>query len=558
MRVLGSIAKRYLRGRGFTRLLEGCGIEPRRYWLLVDLFQKLGERGEVAQMGNQDYSLRSLVIVWFFLGAFISVGMAYTGTDPQWYLLIFLGITVFQLSILLIPEAAEILVNPVGGLILAHQPVNGATWSAAKLTHLVKAVVYVVAGVNGVPSLVGLFLPHGNETSRVVYPLAHLLIALGVGMVVGLLCCSLFGWLIRFVPVRRLKAAAGLAQVVPMVFVFGFQLMLRLWRDLADWAGSIELFQRWPAAAGALPDGFPVLLGVAGGAVGLVVILQGLRALSVDHLIRVSGLMHSGSRTRRLKRKGSGVGPWVARVAGGQAGRAGFEYLRCLMLRDWQFLKNAAPVLLVLILSFCYVLASAGLASPFGPEFALIHFLPHLLGLVTILACRILAYGNDFKGIAWFFTAPDSSFRPFSAGIHAALWLLLAAVPNLLSLPVLAWFWPMRDALLFVAFSTAVASLYLGVGLRLIDGVPFGKQAAPTRGAADLMLMVVFFMAAGVAVGIQYLLFRSAAAVVLVTLIVGAGACFLTRAVLDDYAARIRLQLQRAASGSVLLYKEVE
>ena len=42
------------------------------------------------------------------------------------------------------------------------------------------------------------------------------------------------------------------------------------------------------------------------------------------------------------------------------------------------------------------------------------------------------------------------------------------------------------------------------------------------------------------------------------TLIVGAGACFLTRAVLDDYAARIRLQLQRAASGSVLFYKEVE
>ena len=33
---------------------------------------------------------------------------------------------------------------------------------------------------------------------------------------------------------------------------------------------------------------------------------------------------------------------------------------------------------------------------------------------------------------------------------------------------------------------------------------------------------------------------------------------FLTRAVLDDFAARIRLQLQRAASGSVLLYREVE
>ena len=558
MRVLDSIARRWLRGRAFARLLEGCGIRPRRYWLLVDLFQKLGERGEIAQMGNQDYSLRSLVIVWFFLGGFISVAMAFAAIDPQWYLLIFLGITVFQLTILLIPEAAEILVNPVGGLILAHQPVNGATWSAAKLTHLIKAVVYVVAGVNGVPALVGLFLPHGEETSRLVYPLAHLLIALGVGMVVGLLCCSLFGWLIRFIPVRRLKAAAGLAQVIPMLFVFGFHVLIRLWRDFLDWAGSIELFQRWPAAADALPAGFPALLGVAGGAVGLFVILQGLRALSVDHLIRVSGLMHSGSRTRRLKRKGSGVGPWAARVAGGQAGRAGFEYLRCLMLRDWQFLREAATRLPVLVLVFPLLLAGAGLASPFGPEFAPVHFLPHLLGLAIFLISQLLAYGNDFKAIAWFFTTPDSSFRPFAAGIHAALWLLLAAVPNLLSLPVFVWFWPVTDAVLFVAFSMVVASFYLVVGLRFVDGVPFGKQALPTRSVAGLGLMLVFFMAAGIAVGIQYLLFRSTVAVVLVTLIVGAGARFLTRAVLDDYAARMRLQLQRAAAGSVLLYQEVE
>ena len=558
MRVLGSIARRWLRGRAFTRLLESCGIQPRRYWLLVDLFRKLGERGEVARMGNQDYSLRVLVIFWFFLAGVISLGMAFVGISPGHYLLIFLGITVFNLGILLIPEVAETLVNPVEGLILAQQPVNGATWSAAKLTHLAKAVAWVVAGVNGLPALVGLFLPHGDGIGGLVYPLEHLLIALGVGMVVGLLCCSLFGWLIRFVPVRRLKAAAGLMQVIPMLSLFGFQMLIRLWRDLADWAGSVEPFQRWLAAADALPYGFPVLLGAAGGAVGLVVVLHGLRALSADHLIRVSGLMHSGSRVRRFKRKGSGMGPWVARVAGGQAGSAGFEYLSCLVLRDWQFLREAATRLPVPIFLFCILLAGTGLASPFGPEFASAHLLPHVLGLAMILTCRILAYGNDFKAIAWFFTAPDSSFRPFAEGIHAALWFLLAAAPNLLALPVLAWFWPVPHALLFVAFSMAVASLYLGVSLRLIEGVPFGKQAAPTRGAADLVLMVVFFMAAGIAVGVQYLLFRSAAAVVLVTLIVGAGARFLSRAVLDDFAARIRLHLQQAASGSVLLYKEVE
>ena len=228
------------------------------------------------------------------------------------------------------------------------------------------------------------------------------------------------------------------------------------------------------------------------------------------------------------------------------------------MLRDWQFLREAATRLPFLILFFPFLLASAALASPFGPGFAFIHLLPHLLGLAIFLTCQFLAYGNDFKAIAWFFTAPDSSFRPFAAGIHAALWLLLAVVPNFLSVPVLAWFWPVPDTVLFIAFSTAVASLYLGLGLRLIDGVPFGKQAAPTRSAVGFGLMMVFFMGAGIAVGIQYLLFRSAAAVVVVTLLVGVAARFLTRAVLDDYAARIRLQLKLSASGSVLLYKEVE
>ncbi len=558
MRGIAAIANRCFRGRAFARVLESCGIEPRRYWLLVDLFRTLGKRGEVARLGNQDYSLRFLVIVWFFLSSFISLAMAFTGTAPWWYLLVFLGLTVFNLMVVLIPEVAETLVNPVEGLILAQQPVNGATWSAAKLTHLAKAVAWVVAGVNGVPALVGLSLPHGEGIRWLFYPLEHLLIALGVGMVVGLLCCSLFGWLIRFVPVRRLKAAAGLMQVVPMLILFGFQMLIRLWQDFVDWAGSVELFQGWPAAADTLPAGLPALLGVVGGAVGLVVVLQGLRALSVDHLIRVSGLMHSGRRVRRLKRKGSRLSSRVARFGGGQAGRAGFEYLRCLMLRDWQFLREAATRLPVPIFLFCILLAGTGLASPFGPEFAAAHLLPHVLGLAMILTCRILAYGNDFKAIAWFFTAPESSFRPFAGGIHAALWHWLAVVPNLLALPVLAWFWPMRDALLFVAFSMAVASLYLGVGVRLIEGVPFGKQALPTRGAADLVLIVVFLLAAGIAVGVQTLLFRSAAAVALVTLVVGAGARFLTRAVLDDFAARIRLHLQQAASGSVLLYKEVE
>ena len=119
--------RRILRGPVPSRLLERCGIEPRRYWLLVDLFQTLSKRHEDARMGSHDYS--PVAAVWFIMGSLISPFMAVMGARSGAYLLLFCGLSVFHLSILLIPEVAESLVNPV-----AHQPVNGATWPGAKLT----------------------------------------------------------------------------------------------------------------------------------------------------------------------------------------------------------------------------------------------------------------------------------------------------------------------------------------------------------------------------------------------------------------------------------------
>ena len=227
MKVLGSIARRCFRGRAFSRLLEGCGIEPRRYWLLVDLFQTLGNRGEVARMGNQDYSMRFLVIFWFFMASLISLGMA------------------------------------VEGLILAHQPVNGATWSGAKLSHLIKAVVYVVAGINGVPALVGLFLPHGDRFHRMVYPLAHLLIRPGSGD---------GGRPALLQPVRlvdSLHSRPGVSRrlpawrrVVPMLFMFGFQVLIRF---VEGPCGLGRIGRAIPEMAGRSRFGTGRIPGVAGG-----------------------------------------------------------------------------------------------------------------------------------------------------------------------------------------------------------------------------------------------------------------------------------------------------
>ena len=316
-------------------------------------------------MGGHNNSMRFFAIIWFILSSCLSLLMAFGfAVSPGIYLLVFVGLTVFQLSLLLISEVAETLVNPVEGLILAHQPVNGATWSGAKLTHLTKIVLYVVVGLNGVPALVGFFLPHTSRFFSLIYPPMHLLVALGAGLVVALLCCSLFGWLVRFIPVRRLKAAAALAQVVPMFFGFGFHFLNLLREDLVGWADAIELSEKWLAVGDAVPGGFPAMLGVPAIAVAVAATVFGLRALSGDHLIRVSGLMHSGSRVRRLEWRRWEVGPWISRFAGGQASRAGFAYLCSMMVRDWQFRKNMAMSIPILIFGSILLLLYGREVSP--------------------------------------------------------------------------------------------------------------------------------------------------------------------------------------------------
>ena len=548
---LCSRGARFLRGAAFASVLGRCGIDPHKYWILVDLFEMLSKRQELFRMGSHDQSMRSMTLIWFLLSGLISLVMAASGASLGVYLLVFVGLTVFQLGMLLVSEVAESLVNPVEGLILAHQPVNGATWLGARLTHLLRIVVYVVVGVNSVPALVGVFLPHDDGFLPLAYFPIHFLIALGVGLVVALLCCSLFGWLVRFVPVRRLKAAATVVQVVPMSLPFAYNFLGDFREEFVRRAARIAVPEEWLAAGDAAPGGLPALLGVAGLAAAIVAVVFGLQALSSDHLIRVSNQMHSGAGVRRRQWGRWDIGLWISRFAGGQASRAGFAYLSSMMVRDWQFRKNMAQYLPAVVIGFIAMLVAGLEVSPFAPGLAYTHMLPHLVGIIVLYCCLFLGYGNDYKGIWSFLIVPDASFRPFVRGIHAGLWLILIVVPNVSWLIVLTWSWGVRDAVLLIAYSTVVAFLYLGVGLRLIDGVPFGKQAPPAQKVVTLGMTLGYLVVLGIALGIQYLLFRSVVVVTVVIFVAGLGAYFLNRAALADFESRIRLNLKPSASGSI-------
>ena len=475
-----------LLGRMVSGLMERLGIEPRRYWILVELFRKLSERREaVQQLGGM--ALLVVVGISAIVSSAMSLVMFAIGVPAATHFLIFLIFTLFILVAFLVPETADSLVNPVEGMILAHQPVNGATYTSAKLSHLFRIVVYVVLGMNGVPALLGTFL----DGAPWFYAPLHLTAAFASSVVLALICCSLFGWLIRFVPVRRLKGIAMIAPTLPILAMAGAGPLSDLIGDAMP-AESLSdvIFSDIVVRGYAVPGGVIGVLCGSFAVVALPAIFFGLRSLSGDYLIRVSGLVHSASATTTRPRR-SGVGAWAARFSGGQVGRAGFEFIANLIGRDWRSKQSMAAMAPILIIGSVALLVLGRAVSPFSSDFAWAHLLPHLNGFAVASVCNVLAFGVDYKGVWVFQVAPDGSFSGFARGVHATLFAVLALIPHLIFLPITIWLWGPAVAAAFIAYSATVSALYLSLTLRLIDGIPFGMKFDQNRPFRKLARMTL-------------------------------------------------------------------
>lgn len=539
--------ERQLRGPAFSNLLKSFGIDPRRYWLLMDLFHKLSTRDEMqGQFGLQSHALR-VSAAWFFL---FSAAPAAGGLILQaraWVVAgIVLAITAFTLIAVLLSEAANSLVNPEEALALSHQPITGATYTAAKLSHLLNIVFYTVVGWNLLPALATPFMKDGGWS----YPLLDLLIAMTLGVLIALFCCSIYGLLMRVVPARRMKSASQFIQAIPIAIFTLFRFAprgssARVYRSLAVVAAPLQTVPWW-------------LLAPAFGGIAIAVTTIGLRSLSADYLIRASAMVHGASNaTTRVRR--SLLGEIVRRLFGGQVSRAGFDYVKRMMLRDWQFrrrLLGLMPMMIGMLLG----MFGSGLAAPFSQGFSAAHLIPHFLGFILYVVCILLPYGTDYKGVWLFLLVSDRALGRFAQGVHTSLWLAFIMVPNVVLFPLFAWRWGFATAGGFLLFSVAASSIYLTFGLRVIEGIPFGKQTQPGRdsagqGGARMVILIFVTLAAA---GIQYVLFRSVIAVAIAIVVLSAAAYFLTRWSLHSFEAAIRHHLSSTSQTSTMIYTEVE
>ena len=544
MNALREAVRCYLRGPAVSRVLRRLGIDPHRYWLLIDLFGELTDRREMlGHLGRDGVSLKTVAVMYGLFAAVIAALQVLLAVRVWTYFSTFLGITALMLLLVLISETANSLVNPVEGIVLAHQPINGATYTAAKLTHLLLVLGYIVPALNLLPALGGILLPG----ARWSYPLLHFFSACVLGLVIALSCCAFFGLLIRFVPAARIKTAGQVAEAAPLLLLI---LVTSNSRSILQ-AVHIPLALRSnPAMLWSIA--------IAIGVVSTLSVVFGLRALSADYLVRVSAIMRVAPPAPA---RHTPLAAAIARLAGGQAGaqpaRAGFEYVRRMMFRDWQFRRQLIPMIPTAIMSL--VAIAGGLRiTPFSGRFSAVHFLPHALGALLFVACTALAHGSDYKGSWIFLTVPGSTFRGFVRGVWALLWTATILIPNVMALGFMAWYWGPADALLFIAFSIAIASVYLALELRLVEGVPFGKPVTTSQGMVLLPLMMGGGLVIAIMVAFQhYLLFHFRPLVLVATLLAAAAAWFLTRASLHTFEVSIRYHLGLVSRESTMLYKEV-
>jgi hypothetical protein len=530
-----------LRGPRVSRFLERRGVDARRFWLLVDLLETLSERGEMMdQLGRDGVALRTAAWLYAAIGALLAAMLVVQGAAPRTYLAIFCGFTAFILAAVLMSEASNSLLNPAEAQVLAHQPIDGATYTAAKLSHLLRIVLVFVAGLDGVPAACGVLLPRAHWT----FPLVLLSAALGIGLAIGCICCALFVLLMRFIPAKRLRAGGQLLGTLPFLGGFGWQWVAIGYKKLAR---SVHVSLS-PAAG--------IAIGTAAAVLFLAAIAFGIRSLSADYLVRVSVMMH-GAKPRRTLRRRALFGVLVSKFFGGPAARAGFAYTAVMMRRDWQFRRQIIPMAIMLPLGFGPLIASRWHGDPFSRQFSTMHLLPHFIGMMLAFVCGFLSFGADYKGIWVFLLAPADSIARFARGVWALLWIAAIAVPHLVLLPLLLRTWGPVHGALFTAYSLAAASVYLALEMRLVEHVPFSTQMDPARSAVTLPILMLGAVAMAVAVGLQWLLFLSTPAVAVATVALYGAAWLLTRNSLESAALSMRHNLGTVSRESSALYAEV-
>lgn len=533
-------------------VLARLGVQPAQYGVLVGLFATLGERKELTGNLGMDRHAMQLTSYWLLIpGAFMAL-MGFGPVRLAQYHLVTLSISSIILAMLLVMEAANSFFNPAEVAVLAHRPIAGRTYFAAKFTYLMQVVFWAELALNGPAALVGVMKPE----ARWFYPFTHLFAAWSAGIMLALSACAIFGVMFRVLPPSRLRSAALWMQILVAMLPFLGNIGARQIRRLGAWIGpGFQDFDWsflpivWFNAIGTLGQGGGVVAlsrwAFVGMAVALAFVAFGVRALSVSYMTRIVGVMRASRTMRRRQKRPSLLSRAVGLLSGRPSGQAAYEFVTRVMRRDWQFRRAAVHLLFPVVVFGPALVVSSRAASPLGaatPQ--VIGLLPELLPFGTLSVCMVVAFSDHFRG-AWIFgVAAGPRLDTYLRGLYWTIWIVFLAVPFALAFFWFTWFWGITDAALFTAYGLAIASCLLSFQLLIVEALPFTRAPKAERPAMSMGILIIGGLVVGIAWVMQaYLLFRS-------RLLTGAAAIAFTW--LAWMAARYSLrQLHRNATAQL-------
>ncbi len=564
MRVFRAPAGLLLKSKGIEKLSRFFGIDLHQYLVLLGLFSALSDRlefmGLTAALKHVlgFYVFASLVMSLFVLGNPTLAG----------YLLLMIGFSMFSMLWMLLMDAANSIMNPDEAAVLAHQPIRGATYVAAKLTHVLIIVTATIPALNLLPAIAGLAL----RDARWFYPLTHLMAAYLAGLFVAFLVCGVYGWLFRFIAPAKLKNAALWLQLIAFIVMPALQQIITMaglhgLRGPGAALRSSWMPWRWFVALGltghsAYP-GFSHGEAVAAFLTTCAFIAFGLRAFRADYMSRVSSLIQGSAGSADRVSHGAKLAPLVRKVTGAPSGYGAFSFMCIMLRRDWNFRRQAIPNLSPFVLVPLAAVIASIRKTPFtlsgfsARDFSLMHLLPHCVGMALVVACMLISYTAEPKGSSVFAGLPIGRLGPFVRGIYASLWLPAIILHLCLLVPCI-WFWGAVQGLLFIGFSAALVSLYTGLAIFLIDGFPFANAFRPSMVSA---MPVIFLFSAFTAVffaAIQWFVFHYVYLVLGTAVLIGALACTVAHFSLGKLENKIRVNLTLLGLGPAQMFKELE
>jgi hypothetical protein len=546
------------------RISKSLGVDWSQYMVLVRLFSTLSDRLEF--MGITA-GLKKTVGFYVFISCVLSLAVLARPSLPG-FLLFMIGFSMFSLLWILLMDAANSIMNPDEASVLSHQPIRGATYVAAKLTHVLVVVAVMVPALNLAPAIAGLYL----DDSRWFYPVTHLMAAYLAGLFTAFFICGLYGWLFRFIPPAKLKNTSLWVQLS------AFPLMLML-QQLAIVAHSgrvpfMSIFLRsswmpwrWFVALGLTGHhAYPAFSAVEAAAaclVTLALIAIGLRAFRADYMVNVSSLLQGGEVSSDKPARRAWLGPLIQRITGAPSGYGTFAFMGIMLRRDWNFRRQAIAAILPFVLAPIPAAIASIKRSPFPGEglsirdFSPMHIFPHCLGMALVLVCMLIPYTAEPKGSSIFVGLPMGRLRPFVRGVYASLWMPVLVLHLCLLVPCI-WFWRLGEGLLFVAFSMALVSVYIGLAILFIDGFPFANRFKPSAMSAMPVIFLVGFITAFIFSIIQWLVFHNTFLVLAAALILTVSAYAIAHVSLGKLEGKVRVNLRILGFGPSEMFKEIE